>query len=81
MHSAKLIKTNILNIFDIFTCILQIYSGITRGTVLNGEIYAQRLHKLTYMYLFSFCLFVCLFVCFLFVFKCKFILVIGKKSS
>ena len=26
--------------------IIQIYSGITRGRVLNGELYTQRLHKL-----------------------------------
>ena len=27
--------------------IIPIYSGITRGRVLNGELYIQRLHKLS----------------------------------
>ena len=35
--------------------IIQIYSGITRGIVLNGERYAQRLEKLIYLYLFTDC--------------------------
>ena len=30
--------------------IIQICSGITRGRVLNGEIYAQRLQKLIYLH-------------------------------
>ena len=30
--------------------IIQIYSGITRGRVLNGELYAQRLQQLIYVY-------------------------------
>ena len=29
--------------------IIQIYSGITRGRVLNGELYTHRLHKLIYL--------------------------------
>ena len=32
--------------------IIQIYSGITRGRVLNGDLYAQRLQKLIYLVLF-----------------------------
>ena len=28
-------------------------SGITRGRVLNGELYTQRLQKLVYLYLFT----------------------------
>ena len=32
---------------------IQNYSGITRGGVLNGELYAQRLQK--YLYLFTDC--------------------------
>ena len=35
--------------------IIQIYSGITRGRVLNGELYTQRLQKLIYLYLFTDC--------------------------
>ena len=35
--------------------IIQICSGITRGRVLNGELYAQRLQKLIYLYLFTDC--------------------------
>ena len=35
--------------------IIQIYSGITRGRVLNGELYAQRLHKLIYLCLSTEC--------------------------
>ena len=31
--------------------IIQICSGITRGRVLNGELYAQRLQMLLYMHL------------------------------
>ena len=34
---------------------IQFYSGITRGRVLNGELYAQRLQKLIYMHLFTDC--------------------------
>ena len=30
--------------------IIQICSGITRGKVLNGELYTQRLQKLIYLY-------------------------------
>ena len=30
---------------------IQICSGITRGRVLNGELYAQRLQKLIYLHL------------------------------
>ena len=36
---------------------IQIYSGTTRGRVLNGELYAQRLQKLIYLYLFIYRLF------------------------
>ena len=39
--------------------IIQIYSGITRGRVLNGELYAQRLQKLIYLYLFTDCFMIC----------------------
>ena len=35
--------------------IVQIYVGITPGRVLNGECYAQRLHKLIYLHLFTDC--------------------------
>ena len=35
--------------------IIQLCSGITRGTVLNGELYAQRLQKLIYLHLFTDC--------------------------
>ena len=34
---------------------IQIYSGISSGWVLNGELYAQRLQKLIYLYLFTDC--------------------------
>ena len=30
-------------------------SGITHGRVFNGELYAQRLHKLIYLHLFTDC--------------------------
>ena len=30
---------------------IQIYSGITRGRMLNDELYTQRLQKLIYLYL------------------------------
>ena len=33
-----------------FLSIIQIYSGITCGGVLNGEFYTKRLHKLIYLY-------------------------------
>ena len=32
----------------------EIYSGITRDRVLNGEFYAQKLQKLIYLYLLTF---------------------------
>ena len=35
--------------------IIQICSGITRGRVLNGELYAQRLDKLIYLHLSTDC--------------------------
>ena len=35
--------------------IIQIYSGITCGRVLNGECYTQRLHKLIFLYLSTGC--------------------------
>ena len=35
--------------------IIQRCSGITRGRVLNGELYAQRLQKLIYLHLFTDC--------------------------
>ena len=35
--------------------IIQICSGITRGRVLNGELYAQRLQKLIYLHLPTYC--------------------------
>ena len=34
---------------------IQIYSGITRGRVLNGELYTQRLHKVIYLCLSTKC--------------------------
>ena len=34
-----------------FECIIQIYSRITCSRVLNGELHAQRLQKLIYLYL------------------------------
>ena len=34
---------------------VQTCSGITRGRVLSGELYAQRLQKLIYLYLFTDC--------------------------
>ena len=39
--------------FDLMYHTAQIYSGITRGRVLNGELYTQRLQKLIYLYLFK----------------------------
>ena len=33
-----------------FILMIQISSGITSGRVLNGELYAQRLQKLTYLH-------------------------------
>ena len=36
--------------------LIQIYSGITSGRVPNGELYTQRLQKLTYLYLSTGCL-------------------------
>ena len=39
--------------------IIQIYSGITCGRVLNGELHAQRLQKLIYLYLFTDCFMIC----------------------
>ena len=35
--------------------IIQIYSGIIGGRVLNGELYTQRLHKLIYLCLSTEC--------------------------
>ena len=35
--------------------VIQICSGITCGTVLNGELYAQRLQKLIYLHLSTDC--------------------------
>ena len=35
--------------------IIQFCSGITRGRVLNGKLYAQRLQKLIYLHLFTDC--------------------------
>ena len=35
--------------------IIQLCSGITPGTVLSGELYAQRLQKLIYLHLFTDC--------------------------
>ena len=35
--------------------VIQIYSGIIRGRVLNVELYAQKLQKLIYLYLFTDC--------------------------
>ena len=35
--------------------IIQIYSGNTRGRVLNRELYTQRLQKLIYLYLSANC--------------------------
>ena len=35
--------------------VIQICSGITRGRVLNGELYAQRFQKLIYLHLFTDC--------------------------
>ena len=35
--------------------ISQTCSGITRGIMLNGELYAQRLQKLLYLHLFTDC--------------------------
>ena len=34
---------------------IEICSGITRGGVLNGELYAQRFQKLNYLILFTDC--------------------------
>ena len=34
---------------------IHICSGLTRGRVLNGELYAQRLHKLIYLHLLTGC--------------------------
>ena len=38
-----------------FQSIIQICSGITRGRVLDGELYAQRLQKLIYLHLSTDC--------------------------
>ena len=35
--------------------VIQIYSGITRGRVLNGELYTHRLQKLVFLYLSTGC--------------------------
>ena len=38
-----------------YFCTIQTCSGITRGRVLNGEIYTQRLRKLIYLHLVTDC--------------------------
>ena len=35
--------------------LIQMCSGITRGRGFNGELYAQRFHKLIYLHLFADC--------------------------
>ena len=45
------VNQKILHINVSFVCIIQICSGITRGRVLNRELYAQRLQKLMYLHL------------------------------
>ena len=35
-----------------FDAVIQIYSGITRGRVLIGELYTQRLQKLIYLFVY-----------------------------
>ena len=41
--------------FQLVWCIIQIYSGITCGRMLNGELYTQRLQALIYLYLSTGC--------------------------
>ena len=41
--------------YNMHNRIIQIRSEITRGRVLNGELYAQRFQKLLYLHLFSDC--------------------------
>ena len=54
--------------------IIKIYSRITRGRVLNGVLYAQRLQKLIYLHLFA--------ECFMKIsFFLDFVSTIGEKSS
>ena len=40
---------------DVNNYTIQIFSGISRGRVLNGELYAQRLQKLIYLHLSTGC--------------------------
>ena len=47
------LKHNTAELYYTYTCIIQNYSRITHGRVLNGELYAQRLQKVIYMYLFT----------------------------
>ena len=44
-----------ITVFGDSSFIIQIYPGITSGRVLNGELYAQRLQKLMYLYLSTDC--------------------------
>ena len=44
-----------MGIIHFINYIIQIYSGITCSRVLNGELYAQILQKLIYLYLFTDC--------------------------
>ena len=41
--------------YEMVNYICQICSGITRGRLLNGELYAQRLQKLIYLHLSTDC--------------------------
>ena len=42
-----------VHLYKFLTClaIMQMYSGITRGRLLNGVLYAQRFQKLIYLHL------------------------------
>ena len=42
-------RSEAFNILVICIPIIQIYSGITHGKVLNGELYIQRLQKLIFL--------------------------------
>ena len=56
-ESENVNKVNMIIVISCFFYLLydSKYSGITRGGVLNGELYAQRLHMLLYLYLFTDC--------------------------
>ena len=44
-HVHVVLDLSYLTVYNI----IQIYSGITRGRVVNGDLYTQRLQKLSYL--------------------------------